>query len=184
MYKDYEYWYKENKDLLEHLEHHNSLLYDEYRDILSVLNYIKNLDEKEIDNDLEVIFDEGYAYIYDRMNYIKTCLKQDFIGDLHAFLKYEELFRYYLFIEDLLDAYAREDMDTKTIKEAFDDVQNRILDIINNRKPFGRELLEEFDTIVSSLIPSSKMIQTVPEVFNQINDELLIMKDHKHFDQN
>ena len=75
-------------------------------------------------------------------------------------------------------------MDTKTIKEAFDDVQNRILDIINNRKPFGRELLEEFDTIVSSLIPSSKMIQTVPEVFNQINDELLIMKDHKHFDQN
>ena len=115
---------------------------------MSVLNYIKDLDEKEIDNDLEVIFDEGYAYIYDRMNYIKTCLKQDFIGDLHAFLKYEELFRYYLFIEDLLDAYAREDMDTKTIKEAFDDVQNRILDIINTQ---SRTQLKRFNSSSSGV---------------------------------
>ena len=183
MYKDYEYWYKENKDLLEHLEHHDSLLYEEYKNIIKVLNYIKDLDTSEIDNDLEVIFDEGYAYIYDRFNYIKTCLKQDFIGDLHAFLKYEELFRYYLFLEDIADAFDREDMDTKVIKEAFDNIQNKILDTINDRKPFKRDMLEEFDIVVSSFIPSDKMLQTVPEVINQIYDELLIMKDHKHFDK-
>ena len=74
MYKDYEYWYSENKNLFEHLEHHNSLIYNRYQDIFEVLNFIKNMDPKDIDEDYELIFSEGFAYIYDRINYIKSFL--------------------------------------------------------------------------------------------------------------
>lgn len=176
MYKDYEYWYKENKELIEHLAHHNSLIYDRYRDIFDVLNYISTLDDSEVDNDLEVIFDEGYAYIYDRISYIKLYLNEKFIGDLHAFLKYEVLINYYLFLEDIADIYNREEMDISPIKEGLDNLSKKITYLIDNRKPYGEEEIEEFDIIISSLIPSNKEIITVPEIFNRINEEIIIKK--------
>lgn len=176
MYKDYEYWYKENQNLIDHLAKHNSVIYERFSDIFVVLNYIKDLEPKKIDVDLEVIFDEGFAYIYDRINFIKEFINNNFIGDIHAFLKYEPLFSYYLFLDDVIDIYKREEMDLGTIKEAFDNMQNKIMQLINTRSNYGKEEIEEFETIVSSLLPSNKEIITVPEIFNRINVEIIIKK--------
>lgn len=176
MYKDYEYWYKENKDLIDHLAHHQSLIYDRYQDIFNVLNYVKDLDPKKIDSDLEVIFDSGFAYIYDRINYIKTYLKDNFINDLHVFLKYEEIFNYYLYVEDLFEAFGREEMDIEPVRSTLEDVSKEALDIINSRKQYDKDTIEKFDLMVSSVVPSSKEVLTVPEIFNRVNEEIIIKK--------
>lgn len=176
MYKDYEYWYKENKNLLEHLEHHNSMIYDRYSDIFTVLNYVKDLDPKYIDNDLEIIFDEGFAYIYDRISFLKTYIHDNFIGDIHAFLKYEELISYYLFLEDIMDVYEREEMDLDTIKEPFSNMQDKIMNIVNSRKEYDQDVIDEFEQMVNALIPSGKDIITVPEIFTRVYEEIVIKK--------
>ena len=176
MYKDYEYWYKENKALFEHLEHHNSLIMNRYKDIFEVLNYIKDIDPKLIDADYELIFSEGFAYIYDRINYLKAFLNTNFIGDLHLFLKYEELIGYYLYLEDILEAYEREEKDIALVDKTFEEIQKDIMDIINSRKPFSASTIEEYERKVTGCVYSNSGIVTTPEVFMRINEEIYIKK--------
>ena len=176
MYKDYEYWYKENESLFEHFKHHNSIILNRYQDIFDVLNFIKGMDEKELDDDYELIFSEGFAYIYDRINYIKSFLNNNFIGDLHLFLKYEELIGYYLYLEDIMEAYDREEKDISLIKPTFEEIQEEIMDVINTRKSFDNSLIDKFERKVNLCVYSNSGIVTTPEVFSRINEEIYIKK--------
>ena len=176
MYKDYEYWYNENKNLFEHLEHHNSLIYNRYQDIFEVLNFIKNMDQKDIDEDYELIFSEGFAYIYDRINYIKSFLNNNFIGDLHIFLKYEELIAYYLYLEDIIEAYDREEKDVTLIKNVFEEIQKDIMEIINCRRGFDKDTIQNYERKVAGCVYSNSGVVTTPEVFRRVNEEIYIKK--------
>ena len=77
MFEDYLSWKNQNEEFIEELKKHQSILYGRIYDVSRVLDFISNMSEKELNEyqeDLSLIFETGYAYIYSFVNDIKLYL--------------------------------------------------------------------------------------------------------------
>lgn len=174
MLSDYEKWYDQNKDLLQALFNHNSLVFDNIYDVLKVTEHIKKLETKARDADLDLIFDEGFAYLYNKVNEIKLYLEHHFNNDLHHFLHFELIINYCFYLDDLKETLEDKESYSDYIKEGFNQIYNEIENIINTKSDFSDDIIDHFNNTLLCVIPSNKEFLTIPEIFSRICEELQI----------
>ena len=71
MFEDYLSWKRQNEEFIDELQKHQSILYGRIFDVSRVLDFISTMDEKELNEyqeDLSLIFETGYAYLYSFVN--------------------------------------------------------------------------------------------------------------------
>ena len=78
MLDDYKKWYAQKEDFLNHLFHHDSIIFHRFENVIRVLNFIETLDEKEINEDYEVIFDCGFSYLFSTVSEMELYLDKYF----------------------------------------------------------------------------------------------------------
>jgi len=169
MKDDYLSWYHQNEDFFETLFKYDSLIFNHLRDTIKVLSYISN--QEKASEDLEVFYDIGFSYIYNKVNEIKYYLENYFQNNLEKFLKYERLINYSLYLDDLKDTLIEKKVYTDNVKEAFMDVSQKIEDILKNKKHFDDDDFKQYDIIIESVIPPQQYI-TIPEIFQRAAEEL------------
>jgi hypothetical protein len=174
MFEDYQAWYNEHEDFFTHLFNHNSIIFERINDVINVMAYIENLKKKDINEEIEVIFDAGYAYLFNKVTEIELYLKKYFNNDLHKFLNYEVLINYSLYLDDLKEVLEEKEQYSELIKKGFDEILDSIENILLTRKHFNQDIIDEYNIILLSVIPSDKEFLTTPEVFIRIGEELQI----------
>lgn len=171
MLNDYKSWLKENDKLINSLK--GSIILDRFSDMFTVLNFLSKR-ENELDSDLSVIYDSGFAYLFDRLGYIEEFLDEDFSGDINELLKYDLLINYYIYIEDLVDVLLDKEADMSIYQPRLDEISNDIENIISNKLEFDDEKIEKYNMLIDGALPSKDDLWTVPEIFSRILDELIL----------
>lgn len=174
MIEDYKLFYAQHEELFEHLFSHNSIVFDRLNDVLTVMNFITKLEQKDITEDIELIFDVGFAYLFQKVTEINIYLEKNFDNNLHTFLKYEEFVNYALYLDDLIEVLEEQESYTDSLREGFQEILNKIEDIIEHKKQVHPEMIDDFNMLLLSLIPSGKEYLTTPEIFMRVAEELKI----------
>lgn len=177
MKNDFLAWEKQNEEFLEHLEHHDSILYSRIYDVLRVLDFLSMLDEDsakdiETNEDLSIIFETGYAYLYNFVNDIKLYLENYFNNDLHKLLEFEDLVNYSLYVEEIKDNLIDENKYDEIISKEFEYILSDIENKLSKQLPFTEETFNDYDNHLESVMPMDKMYKTVDEIFVEVYEAL------------
>ncbi|MCD6482537.1 MAG: hypothetical protein J7K80_02195 [Candidatus Izimaplasma sp.] len=164
IYKDFASWKLENHDTITTFQENGSVIYDRLEPIYSVLNYIYDLlvEEKEIDDDLDTIFQAGFSYLHSQFEIIRIYFETLFQSHCDDFANYSEMVLYLLYIHDI-----RTDMENNDINSdipELNDLETCIENMINERR-------EDFDYI------KDQTNQTLKIVFGMIDYEYVSIVD-------
>ena len=175
MFEDYLSWKKQNEEFIEELKKHQSILYGRIYDVSRVLDFISNMSEKELNEyreDLSLIFETGYAYIYSFVNDIKLYLENYFHNNMNTLIKYDDLINYSLYLCEVKDSLI-DDNDYDEIKgEQFEYILNDIEERVQNRKEYNKDVLEDYNNRLLSIMPMNKVYKCVDEIFVDVYDAL------------
>ncbi len=175
--KDYANWKMENVETLEKLKANDSLIYDRLEPVYKVLNTIYDMaiEEKELSEDLQTIFQVGLNYIHSQFEVIKIYYEKLFDSDCSKFESYTPLVGYLLFISDF-----RADLDDYEDQIDFDDlndvetlIENMIAEEDVNFQYAAERLNKAVDTIVEQLdFEYVSIIDIFVEIAENLNIDL------------
>lgn len=170
---DYNSWLEDNQDLIVMLEKNNSVIYERLDDIIKVLSYIEALylAQKEVEEDLEVIFDVGFSYLYETIEEVKLYYENYLNNDFILLNQYSYIINYILYLDDLKESLIEEQLFSDDIKTLFSDIFNELDNILKEKKTFKLEILDKFNAKLDVYISSFEVV-TVLEVFSRIAEEL------------
>ena len=173
--KDFVNWKLDNIEVLERFKHHGSLIYDRLEPVYVVLNYIyeKAVEDKQISEELETIFQVGLNYLHAQFEVIRIYFEKLFSSDCVLFEDFTPLVGYLLFISDLradLEAFEN-DIDFSELNE----VETLIENMIAQRR-------EEFEYAANRLNKATYSIVkhldfeyvSIIEIFVEITENLKI----------
>ncbi len=128
--KDFVNWKLDNVEVLERFKHHGSLIYDRLEPVYVVLNFIyeKAVEEDELTEELETIFQVGLNYLHAQFEVIRIYFEKLFNSSCELFEDYTPLVGYLLFISDLrsdLEAFEK-DIDFSDLNEVETLIENMI----------------------------------------------------------
>lgn len=175
MINDYKNWFQKKQEFLHHLYHHDSIIMHRIINVLITLDYIGSLPESELNEDYDVIFEEGYKYLFETIGEVEIYLDKYFDNNLHKFLEYEELINYALYLNELKATLLEQGELNQDTNEEISDIQSEIDEILIHKEPFTHEKLNEYDARLLSTFVSKKHHLTVPEVYDRIAEELQIV---------
>lgn len=173
MIADCKNYLKQNEEFLDLLKKNHSLVYDFIDDVIKVLNYVIN-NENKIDDDLSLIFDSGYAYLYQKLEIIKAIYRKYFNNDYNVFKQYEQLVNYYMFVEDMIEVLEEKDLYSEKIRIEAESILNEIEDMFLSHTKSSLTLLSSFDERIGSVAPIHDKLFTTTEVFALIVEELAL----------
>ncbi|HHU56209.1 MAG TPA: hypothetical protein GXZ48_05950 [Acholeplasmataceae bacterium] len=169
MKSDYLSWFQKNEDFFETLFKEDSLIFNHLHDTIKVLNFISN--QEKVNEDLEVFYEIGFPYLFNKVNDIKYYVENYFNNNLSKFLKYEILINYTLYLDDLIDSLTEKKLFDNNIKIELSKINEEIDDILRNKKKFDNDLINKYDLVIQSLIPNTQIL-TIPEIFHRAAEEL------------
>lgn len=173
MIDDYKKWFEKNSDFLNKLYRQGSILYDRIEDVVALMNVLCDerwaslLFNKDIDQfeDVEKLFELGYNFLYERVNEIQYYLKYNFNDDIKELKKYESLINYTFYIDELLEALEdRKELYDKVSKE-LKPIQEKLDTIITNKENYNIDILDEYNLIISSVVPDDTELYTIVDIF-------------------
>ena len=174
MINEYNAWIKENKEFLNHLAKHNSLLYDNINDVIKVMNHLNSDKKIPKEIDTKLFLDTGYAYLNNIVTELKLYLTNTFNNDLHLMLEFEQLIFFAFYLDEIKLLIIDNDKYTEDIKEEFEKTLTTIDGIITNKSSYSDDLITEFNTILEASIPADINYMTIPEIFFRVAEELNI----------
>ena len=170
---DFKSWYTKNSDFFVYLDDHNSVLFNRTKDIILVLAYIVDKKEDEISDELSIILDSGFSYLFTFVSDLQLFLKSYFGGSLDGMLKYDEIINFYIYIGEIKDILKKDDMYSNNVSSVFDYILNDIEDIMKNKRDFNNKI-EEYNTKMLSVMPMEGDFLTIPELFEDIRAKLYL----------
>ena len=172
-YLDYISYKNENKSFIDLLENNNCTSYESLKDVIFILDKIsEKMDTELIDDEIDYIFDFGFDYLYNEIEFLKNIYEERLNSDFILFKKYDPLLRYALFIYQLIDDLEEQDLITSNIKNKLQGKVNSILSMIDNREVVSDTLIDEIDLEISSVIPNNYNPNTVSQIFENIAIEV------------
>ena len=172
-YLDYISYKNENKSFIDLLENNNCTSYESLKDVIFILDKIsEKMDTELIDEEIDYIFDFGFDYLYNEIEFLKNIFEERLKSDFILFKKYDPLLRYALFIYQLIDDFEEQDLITSNIKNKLQGKVNSILSMIDNREVVSDTLIDEIDLEISSVIPNNYNPNTVSQIFENIAIEV------------
>ena len=165
--QDYIYFIKENSYLLEELKEHISLTYDSLFPVLIVLDEIISKEFKISDlskAEAEELFDEGYDYLYNSLDIIKSFLSRTFEDNVHELLTYDQNIYETIKLEELDSVVEGQNQDlSNTI--------NLLYQSVETKRILGKEEIDYINKLVEDITSSINYLPT-PDRFIEIADEL------------
>ena len=150
--KAYQSWYIENKAFFEALKSHDSVLYTRLYPVYEVLNHLYDMHQEDeyLDEDIDKIIQVGLEFIHQQIFTCKTYYTQFFNEDFHAFMKYDQVINYLLFIEDL--KYELVEQGIEYNHQEMDDVVEELEAMIQNKKDVPPSLNLYVDRRISDIV--------------------------------
>lgn len=172
-YQDYATWKIENSETLEQFNDNSSVVYERLESVYEVLNHIYDMviENKEIDEDLETIFQVGFSYLNTQFDIIKIYFETLFQSKCDDFAGYSNMILYLLYIYDL-----RIDLENNNINsdiEELNDLETNIENMIMERRDdheFINSQMNETLAVVFALMDYEYV--SVVDVFVEIAENL------------
>ncbi len=165
--QDYIYFLKENDYLLEELKEHVSLTYDLLFPVILVLDEIVSKDFKISDlskNEATDLFNEGYDYLYNSLDIIKSFLDKTFENNTHELLAYDK---------NVYETIKLEELDSilENKNEDLSNTINLLYQSVEQKRILAQEEIEYIDKLVDSLLKEEDYLP-IPDKYIEIADEL------------
>jgi len=171
--KEYQSWYSENREFFEGLKSHQSALYTRLYPVYDVLYYLYKENKKcdSLDEDLDKIVQVGLEYLHQQLFTCKLYYEKFFDKDFHAFLEYDRVINYLLFLEDLKYELNEKKIDYN--QTDFEDIIEYLESMISEKKDVPENLNVYIDSKISNLIQlDSYEFHSIIDIFVEIADTL------------
>jgi len=189
LFSEFDSWKNENQGFYEELREHEAMLFDRFYPVWEVLNHIQKqvvADVLKWDDDLRKIFDVGLAFLHDQFETAKIYLETNFNNDFHAFLTYESIVNYVLYVEDV--RYELEEKNAKYDEDLAEKLLDELEDIITKNKEIDANLGLYVDDRVNAIIGDNDAeMYGIIDIFNDVaetlglylyeNDDIVIGRD-------
>jgi hypothetical protein len=177
--KEYLAWYSENKAFYEQLKSHQSMIYTRIYPVYDVLLYLyqEYKDETNINEDIDKIIQVGLEYLHQQIFTCKIYYEKFFDKDMHAFLEYDQVINYLLFIEDL--KYDLVEKGFEYDQEALDEIIEELESYIENKKEIPDNFNLYLDKRLSEIISIDDQIHSIIDIFVEIASTLGIDLDEE-----
>ncbi|MFP4478564.1 MAG: hypothetical protein ACLFPM_03905 [Candidatus Izemoplasmatales bacterium] len=178
--KEYQSWYSENREFFEGLKSHESVLYTRLYPIYDVLYYLYEENKKcdSLDEDLEKIIQVGLEYLHQQLFTCKLYYEKFFNKDFHAFLEYDRVINYLLFLDDL--KYELNEKKIDYDKDGLEDIIEYLESMISEKKDVPDNLNAYIDSKISDIIKlDSYEFHSIIDIFVEIGDTLGINFDNE-----
>jgi hypothetical protein len=178
--KEYQSWYSENRDFFEGLKAHQSLLYTRLHPIYDVLYYLykENKNSDSLDEDINKIIQVGLEYLHQQVFTCKLYYEKFFNKDFHAFLEYDRVVNYILFLEDLKYELKEKNIDYDQV--AYEDIVEYLELMISEKKEVPENLNAYIDSRISNFIQlDSYDFLSIIDIFVEIGDTLGLSFDEE-----
>lgn len=164
MYQDYATWKIENSETIGQFNDNSSVVYERLESVYEVLNHIYDMviEKKEIDEDLETIFQVGFNYLNTQFDIIKIYFETLFQSKCDDFAGYSNMILYLLYIYDLRIDLENNDINSDI--EELNDLETNIENMIMERR-------DDHDFI------NSQMNETLAVVFGLMDYEYVSVVD-------
>ena len=164
IYRDYATWKIENNETLEQFSDNSSVIYERLEPVYEVLNHIYDMavDKKEIDEDLEIIFQIGFNYLNTQFDIIKIYFETLFQSKCEDFVDYSDMILFLLYIYDLRIDLENNDINSDI--EELNDLETNIENMIMEKR-------DDHEFI------NSKMNETLSIVFDLMDYEYVSIID-------
>lgn len=164
IYKDYASWKIENTNIIEQFNSNKSVVYERLEPVYKVLNHIYDMvvEENEIDEDLETIFQVGFNYLNTQFDIIKIYFETLFQSKCEDFDEYSGLILFLLYIYDLRIDLENNDIDSEI--EELNELETNIENMIMERR-------DDHEYI------NAKMNETLAIVFDLMDYEYVSIVD-------
>ncbi|MDD3842884.1 MAG: hypothetical protein PHD24_05505 [Candidatus Izemoplasmatales bacterium] len=172
--KEFRFWKTENYPFYRELKEHGSLLFDRFYPVFAVMDFIEqetSAKRMRPDSDLTKIFDVGLAFLHDQFESCKIYLKTNFNDDLHAFLEYDRIINYILFIEDV--RYELEEKHRKYDNKTLEKLLDKLEDIIDKKMLTDDNLALYVDEQIRLVTEENKLdFYGIIDIFSDVADTL------------
>lgn len=163
IFTDFQHYIEENKELIDYLEEHESLLDEFVSPIIKALNYLNKLQKKNnqgLAEDDQAIFSYGFDYLFENIEQIKLYIHQ-FHGSFELLEKKSPYIKIIFQLEELKVELEKMEEEPK-VKSSLTLIQ---------------DLLDYFEGVIDSeelpMDLESKIISYY-ELLNEYNDVLMI----------
>lgn len=179
IYTDYANWKLENYDLIESLVKNKSKAIARFTSVIAVVDYLydKYVEEKKLDEDLELIFSSGFDYIYDQFLMIETLLEKNFNNDINELEKYSKTINLLLYINDFQNEALNYKEGTFDLKP-LDDLNNKVMNYLDKKENAPDEYFAILSDITSSMFDNlDTEFHTIDQIYYEIAVELGIYEE-------
>jgi|LGOV01.1.fsa_nt_gb hypothetical protein len=174
--KEYNSWLKDNQKLILHLKNHDSSIYTRVMPLYEVLNFLSSESEDnglEFNDDIVKIFQVGLEYIHSQVDVCKIYLEKVFNNDFHAFLKYDIIVGYILYIEDL--RYEIKENNLKLDEKKIEGLTDYLENIMDTKQLIPENIKLYVDSEVRKIIDVNKLdFHSIIDIFVEIAETLEI----------
>ena len=179
IYTDYANWKLENYDLIESLVKNKSKAISRFTSVIAVVDYLydKYVEEKKLDNDLELVFSTGFDYIYDQFLMIETLLEKNFNNDINELEKYSKTINLLLYINDFQNEALNYKEGTFDLKP-LDDLNDKVMNYLDKHENAPDEYFAILSDITSSMFDNlDTEFHTIDQIYYEIAVELGIYEE-------
>jgi len=179
IYTDYANWKLENYDLIESLVKNKSKAIARFTSVIAVVDYLydKYVEEKKLNEDLELIFSSGFDYIYDQFLMIETLLEKNFNNDINELEKYSKTINLLLYINDFQNEALNYKEGTFDLKP-LDDLNNKVMAYLDKKENAPDEYFAILSDITSSMFDNlDTEFHTIDQIYYEIAVELGIYEE-------
>ena len=172
--KEYNQWLKDNQHFILHLRDHDSALYTRISPVYEVLNFLaEETDNNGLDfnEDINKIFQIGLEYLHSQIQTCKLYFENTFKNDFHAFIDYDMIIGYILYLEDLRYEMIENKINYK--KASFDKLVSYLEDLMTNKKIVPENINLYVDSEVHKIVDTDDWnFQSIIDIFVQIAETL------------
>lgn len=173
IYRDYASWKIENHDTIKQFIDNKSVVFERLEPVYEVLNHIYDelVEKKEIDEDLETIFQVGFEYLHSQFGVIRIYFETLFQSKCDDFVGYSDMILFLLYIYDLRTDLENNDInsDIEELNDLEENIENMIMERRNDHE-FINAKMNETLAIVFDLMGYEYV--SIIDVFVEIAENL------------
>ncbi len=179
--EDYKSYLNDNKEILSILKSNNSILYDNIKDVIAILDfnckYFEDFKPTKDLEDFEDVFENALGYLNYQLEQIKIYFNNYFNHDLFLLKKYEPIISLIIYAEDYMLALQNEELLTNVRKKTIENLIKELDLLLLEKKNYNDSDWEKFNDTLETCVPKNKVIVTSNQLFSVMREEVDMLKD-------
>lgn len=156
-YEDYQNFLKTYDSLLGKLKISNSIVFENYFDLIVAMDHIceRAMRNEKIDEETNTFFDLIFIYLSSFLPVLDNIFNEVFKGDIDRFNMYESVIFNYLLIHEYIEFYLSS-VKSKKIMNNCNRVEEYLTDVLYNQKDYNIDELRMNEEVITTLFDYSE----------------------------